>query len=483
MVRFYTKFVTMRIFFFLLSFLFFIACSSTNEKQAKTEFHTKENKLTLKVNNRLINPEWTLDPSLKPHLFEAECTQTTNIVTFLNATDSISFHLQEGDSIDFSFIYKQDTTHTRIIGIAPNYNFTAAYIKKHKGTTIIDIPEVSELANILMALHRDAEQDNNMIDSSTDYFQSVKAHFTPFLDHPIMDTIQHYIGGLREVDEGVSIFSNESYMYYFAMKMNACTYEFTEDGKIVNQGFIKELAKGWSTLDPFKDKALMEDFAKTSNFRAFYQENKPYYDELLTTYETLNPIGKMQKWLDKKFGFTYGNYSIYFSPLIAGAHSTKAFDTDDFKQTFMFIARADFDDSMTRTMNELVESRVVFTEIDHNYVNPVSVKFLDGINASLSNRDRWVQGEMNDMYADPYMVFNEYMTFAVYSLYIHDNYPEKEVLAYLPKMETQMEQLRGYPQFKAFNRTLLEHYKSNPNQSINELYTFILKWCETVNAS
>ena len=85
------------------------------------------------------------------------------------------------------------------------------------------------------------------------------------------------------------------------------------------------------------------------------------------------------------------------------------------------------------------------------------------------------------MYPNPFKVFNEYMTFAVYSLYLSDNYDAKDIDEFLPKMETQMAETRGFIQFKAFNRTLLKHYQENPNLTIEELYDFILDWSEQYN--
>ncbi|GIZ14222.1 hypothetical protein [Capnocytophaga catalasegens] len=55
-----------------------------------------------------------------------------------------------------------------MVGIAPNENFTPEYIQHYKGKMLIDIPEVSELVNVILALYKDAEKDNNMFDTQTD---------------------------------------------------------------------------------------------------------------------------------------------------------------------------------------------------------------------------------------------------------------------------------------------------------------------------
>ncbi|MCO7355892.1 DUF4932 domain-containing protein [Riemerella anatipestifer] len=381
-----------------------------------------------------------------------------------------------------SFLIFTNLCFSQTKGIEKNVNFTKNYISKHKGKTTINIPEVSELVNIIMALHKDAEKDNNMFDTKTDYYKEVKNYFAPYRTHPILDTIQKYISDIKYYDQyGANMFSRESYGYYYALKMNACTYEFSNDGKIKNNGTVKEVAKGWYMFDPMKDIKLFEDFARKSNFRKFYKNHKNYYNGLITTYNQLNPVQKMQKWLDNKFGFGYGSYAIYFSPLVNGAHSTQRFEDNGFTQTMMFINRAELDKEYSKTINELLESRVVFTEIDHNYVNPVSDRHLEKIKYSFSNLEKWAMSDVLTTYNSAYKVFNEYMTFAVYSLYILDNYKEDEFKEYLPMLEKKMVEQRKFIKFKEFNRTFIEKYRLNKNIKPDELYIYMLNWAENIN--
>ena len=147
----------------------------------------------------------------------------------------------------------------------------------------------------------------------------------------------------------------------------------------------------------------------------------------------------------------------------------------------MFIDKAEIDKEFSPVMNELLQSRVVFTEIDHNYVNPISDKYIERINKSFSNREKWAKGEQTSTYKNPYMVFNEYMTFAVYSLYVQDNYSKKDLEEYLPKVEKKMEESRGYINFKKFNLKLLEKYEENKNIKMTDLYDYILNWADNEN--
>jgi hypothetical protein len=464
---------------FILALAFFASFSSFGQ----TIFKTESKVVSILINNQVVVEKWNVSPEIKPDIFEAECSRKINIVTFKADKDSIFFNISVGKTIDFIIQNsKNEQAYTQIKGIIPNVNFTKEYIKANDGKTIVQIPEVSELVNILMVLHKDAEKDGNMFDTKIDYYKEVKEYFKPYLSHPALDTINKYITDLKySEDAKISLFSNQSYGYYFALKMNACSYAFDKNGKIKNNQIVKEFAKGWCSFDPMKDIKVFEDFAKKSNFRMFYKNHKLYYNSLIATYNQLNPISKMQNWLDKKFGFGYGSYVVYFSPFISGAHSTQSFESNNFNQSFMFIAKAEMDKEFSPVMNELLESRVVFTEIDHNYVNPVSYKFLERINKSFSNREKWAKGEVTSMYKNQYDVFNEYMTFAIYSLYVQDNYLKDDFIEYLSKVENQMEESRGYINFKKFNRKLLEKYEENKNIKMTELFDYILNWADNEN--
>lgn len=463
-------------------FTLLFACG-TMMLYAQQIFKTNNDYLQVKVNNVLQADNWIIGKDINIEAFEAETTKENNTVTYSDGKDSISFDLKLGQQIDFLILKNnKDTISQQLVGVEPNANFTQEYIAKYKNKTVVAIPEVSELVNIMMALHPDAEGEGNMFDTSTIYYKKVKEHFAAYINHPALDTIKKYITDINYIKEyDVNLFSRDSYNYYYALKMTACGYRFDEYGHIINDGNIKEMGKGYYSFNPLKDVKMFEDFARMSNFRQFYKENQPYYNNLLETYNQLNPIQKMQTWLDHKFGFSYGSYLVYFSPLVDGAHSTRGYQSNGFKQTAMFIARADYDESLSEIQNELAESRIVFTEIDHNYVNPASDKFLEKINKALSNRDVWAKPTITNAYNSPYKLFNEYMTFAVYSLYLNDNYRKEDIDEYLPKLNKTMAINRGFSKFTEFNQVLLAKYKENTAISMEALYEYILDWCAEQN--
>jgi len=467
---------------FLLPLLLLV-CLACSNSFGQTIFRTTSKQLKVRVNGAGETSDWTVTPALSPDILTVDCELPINTVTFSDGKDSVSFVIALEQSIDFVVVLNTiDSAHTRIIGGKPNLIITADYIKKYNDKISIEVPEVSELVNVLMALHPDAEKEGNMFQTDLPYYRRVKKHFAKFLSHPALDTIKKYISGLHRMEgSNEELFSENSYKYYYALKMNACSYSYNANGNIVLTGALREMARGWNAFDPMKDLNVFEQFADESGFREFYRNNISYYDSLIALYRTLNPMKKMKAWLDKTFQRSYGSYVVYFSPLVNGAHSTQRIVKDDFSQTCMFICPSSRSENVSLKMNELQNSRVVFTEIDHNYVNPVTVEYLDKVNAAFSHREKWAVGEATNSYNTPFMVFNEYMTFAVYSLYVNDHFSSKELTEFLPHMEKQMSEQRGYVRFKEFNRTLLEKYRKQSGISIKELYDYILQWSQAEN--
>ena len=445
-----------------------ILSSCDNDKNELKVIRSNTEKIKYAINNE-IYPNWTIMPEVKPDRLEVECIKDVNQVAFITDIDSIKFTIKEKDTVRFYILLNnKDSALTEIVGIPKNVNFSDAYIEKYKGKFQVEIPEVHELANILVAISNNGQLDSNMVDMTTPYYKKVMSHFLTYKNHPIIDTINKHI---------TKVFDNESYGYYYALKMNACGYIFDKKSLIVNDGIIHKMGFPYPD-DPIKANLnLIQDFSNKSNFRKFYNEHQSYYDTLISVYKSLNPIDKMQKWLENQFPLKYGNYRVTFSPLVYGAHSTQKFKDNDFEQTVMFICRAEYNNKYSKNLNEMLESRVVFTEIDHNFVNPISDKYKNEIDAIFAQRSIWINEVTGtSMYGNPYTVFNEYMTWAVFTPYCYDNFPEKDVELFIVKMEKQMENNRGFIKFKEFNRKLLSLYKSNTDKKVYELYPKILDW-------
>lgn len=461
--------LTSRYVLILIVFLPLFCACLPREKKHFPVLRTDSTRLTFVINQDTFPHAWTVVPEAKPDRLPVECSQAINQVSFISNRDTLSFSVSLNDTLRFVVLLQdRDSAFTEIVGLPKNVNFSDAYIRAHEGKFEVEIPEVQELANILVAISRIGQLDSNMVDMTTAYHKEVIAHFLPFAAHPVLDEINRNITAVME---------QNSYWYYYALKMNACGYQFDDREAIVNKGIIRSMGFQ-NPPDPLIQLAsLMSDFAGKSGFRAFYSAHKPYYDSLIHTYRGLNPIDKMQGWLEKKFGFGYGNYTVLFSPLVGGAHATTRFKDNNFEQTFMFVSRAEFDPAYNRNVNEMLASRVVFTEIDHNFVNPVSDKRLGEIEKAFAVRTKWVRASAGTaIYDSPYKVFNEYMTWSLYSLYCLENFPEQDARQVIGSMEKQMTRSRDFIRFDRFNQHLIRVWRQNPAVGIDRLFDELLMW-------
>lgn len=449
--------------------LSFFGCRPSDAQKNIPVLKSNNKKLIVFFNNDTSRVNWDKLSQLEVYSTSVECVNEQNSMTFISDIDTISFDIKPNDTIQFYLLFNtNDKALVEIVGIPKNVNFSDDYIREHNGKISIEIPEVHELVNILIAISKTGQRDRYLVNKKTSYYNEVLKHFLSYSDHPIIDTINHNI-----TDKGT-----KSLSYYYALKMNACGYMFDADGRIVNKGIIRKMGFN-GNRDPLVTNAgLMQDFANKSNFRAFYNNHKSFYDSLIVVYKQLNPINKMKSWLEKKFQFEYGNYTVLFSPLVGGSHSTRRFSDNGFQQTFMFVSGAGNNPEYSANENEMRASRVVFTEIDHNFVNPVSDKKIDAINKAFSDRSKWSSEDIDDSgYKSAYSVFNEYMTWSLFSLYCLDSFPTEDAMQFIPTMEHQMVYGRKFSKFKEFNQQMIMLYRGNPRISINDLYDKILKWC------
>jgi hypothetical protein len=283
----------------------------------------------------------------------------------------------------------------------------------------------------------------------------VLEYFRPFKDHPlILKPDLHY-----------------NFTYQF--RDNSICYVFEED-KIVHGGLYSNIRRP----NRFKEfLGLVEDFAKVSNFRKFYRDNLPYYQEQIRLYRQKVPLRKMWTWLEERFPARHDCYKVVFSPLLGGSHETCSFEDEGFSETIMFVSGPGEPGELSDAVGEGLLSRVVFTEIDHNYVNSITSKMAGRVNKVFADLGKWKKQEG---YPSPEMTFNEYMTWAIFTLYVHDNYEQKDFEIINDKMTRQMVKSRKFVLFEQFDKKLLEIYMARKEgQTIPDLYPAVLDWAQT----
>ena len=340
--------------------------------------------------------------------------------------------------------------------------YDTGYIRTHKGMVQIEIPGVYELTNIAIALTDYGLDNPNAVRKGGEYYERVKEQFLSHRNHPLISTI------------GFS--GKQSFSRYYGFRENSARYRFDGD-RIVLSG-IYPTRWAWFP-DTFTDHLnLVEDFARETRFREFYRDNRSFYEEQIETYREVVPVKRMWEWLENQFPQRYDSCKVIFSPLIGGSHSTQRCAGEGFREMIMFVSGPSFSLDLADEVREGLLSRVVFTEMDHNYVNPTTWDFWFQVGGAFHRTERW---NRQSGYRNPIQTFNEYMTWAVFLLYADDVYegPAFEEIRRIT-IDTMVKR-RKFIRFEEFSDKLLHLYRNrDEGQRIRDLYTSILAWAEEV---
>jgi hypothetical protein len=359
--------------------------------------------------------------------------------------------------------------------------FPKSYIMRNTGNVQFDIPEPYELANILWTISP-AGQKATDLNKEGAYYERVMKWFKPYMNDPIFKLLDFpdsiATGNYYDFRENSFAFNFQDTM--LGSKHTALTF----DGPYYHV-FGTELAD--SSLFG-KLKPAVENFAARSGFRQFYKANLKFYQEQLSRQRELLPVKQMWTWLERNFPkIAYHSYKVVSSPLIGGTHSTQRYTTyvDDkrFAENVMFVCGTDRYDrnvDLTEKQRAGLMSGIVFTEIDHNYVNPTSNKYASQINAAFGKRQGWVREDAyNVSYTSPVAVFNEYMTHALFCLYISDVYDKETADFIIAERVKLMVERRKFVHFARFNEELMRLHNLDQSRAAADLYTEILAWCNT----
>jgi len=332
--------------------------------------------------------------------------------------------------------------------------FSAEYRSVMQDSVTYEIPEVSELFHVVAALTSFGKGNTELIDKSTDYYQEVLNHFEEYQEHRLIKKFQKELRRNR----------------YNRLKMDACGFFFNDNGKIEKDTTYPTLSfesKNW--LEPYIEQ--LEDFSNQANFRSFYESHKDFYNQQIFLQREQLAVKSHWEWLEEKFENRFQSYRITFSPLVYGSHSANYFIDNDFSQSIMFIGPPYVTDKYSKKQLEGLAGRMVFTEIDHNYINPLSSRYHEEIKTFIDDLEKWNNMKYRD-YPTALSTFNEYMTYAFYSLYVTDNYNKEDAELIIKRCEEVMIN-RGFIRFSEFNQNLIKFYSQQKNSTGEELYQSI----------
>lgn len=325
----------------------------------------------------------------------------------------------------------------------------------------IVIPEVYELANIIIALTTFGQTNPVAVHRTGAYYQRVNTAFSAFRNHPSM----------RELQFG----ERETLRQYYDFRDNSSVYVY-EDGDIRPNA----AARASRHVNIFQERlSAVQSFAEASRFRDFFTANASFYVDQIERYRTVAEVGAMADWLEQEFpGVRYRHYTVVLSPLVYGAHSARFPSSDD---AVFFVSGPDVTtgSSTSEGVRKATVQRILFTEIDHAFVNPTTDRHRASITRAFATRAKWTT-DASSFYNSPTAVFNEYMTWAAFLLFAHDRLSEPDFETVRRLTVQLMEGGRRFQRFGAFSAQLLALYENRPpGTTVAALFPPIIAWAST----
>ena len=107
----------------------------------------------------------------------------------------------------------------------PKVNMKNSKIVAMKGKQSVEIPQVYELTNIIIALSDYGKNNSELIDATTDYYKRVVLHFGKFKNEPIVKKIAKGIPKKYFGQENINSHS---------LRLTSTNYDIDANGKLFN---------------------------------------------------------------------------------------------------------------------------------------------------------------------------------------------------------------------------------------------------------
>lgn len=414
---------------------------------------------------------WQLDPSNYPSDIALPVEKAEpSTICFLNETRRAcaEFIPEQSRPLEIAFKGAQIATVIRAQRNTPPAVFDAAYQAAHRGKTVVEVPEVYELVNIAIAISPFGQGDRDMVYHDSPYYAAVQTHFAPYVEHPLIKRIDAML--------------RQDRMDYFTFKMNGYAFVFDAEGRIVRSpvydriGFAGSLDN--AVLPYLED---LQDFSNVSGFRAFYREHQDLYRKQIRFFEEEAQVARISSWLGERFPSVtpYDGVKIVFSPLVAYNQSLTTIEADAYRELQPHVNYPyNANRGLTPQGAAIERSAILFTEMNHGFINPVAEKYRERIATALSDRAAWADDTKAPRgYPGAEALFDEYMNWALVSLYYRDLMSDGDFAISHSAVVDNMQNGRGFLRFAAFDAELLRLYAARkPGQTIEDLYPAMLDW-------
>ena len=328
----------------------------------------------------------------------------------------------------------------------------------------VHFSEAYELANIILALTPYGQSDLFEVYKNSRYYREMRAYFAPAMQHPLLQQANY---------------SRKQWDKYLAFRTDAYAFGFN-----AQQQLVREFAfHAQGATQPFDSLlAQVNDFARVSEFRAFYRRHQPYYDSLAVAYRQSQHLPEVLDFLTAELGPTQSaartsHYAVVLSPLVyrMNCHRDVQHVPTDFAMVPEYLLSGDLRQQPSPAA-VLTSIHALFTETDHGFVNPVTSAHGAQVRASFDVK-KWDTGSGYD--TGEYDTFNEYMTWGVYDLFAYRYFAAQAPL--VCQNWAMQNESRGFLASRLFNDQLRALYaKRKKGQTVRDLYPALLAWCRQV---
>lgn len=330
-------------------------------------------------------------------------------------------------------------------------------------TTKVEIPEPYELSNIILALTDYGISDPYEVRKGTPYYEEIIKYFEPVKNHPLLEKVNY---------------SREKWEDYLSFRTDPVAFSFDENGKL-KRDFEFHAVSGHT---PFDDNLeLVNDFLVKSGFRKFYTEHTEFYNRIISNYLEYNFVNQTIAFLEYRIeqrNIKDGDsYKIIVSPLVFRMNCHRNLSRNvvaDFPSIPVKIVNGVINNEDMK--DRLDSNHDIFTEKDHQYINPITTKYAALVKSNF-NTSLWDKGSG---YTDE-NCFNEYMTWAVYDLFLQEYFPEYETTVSTNWMYQNAS--RGFFAQNLFSAKVKELYNKNKGKPFETIYTPLLKWTKEVQST
>jgi hypothetical protein len=215
----------------------------------------------------------------------------------------------------------------------------------------------------------------------------------------------------------------------------------------------------------------IEDFARQTNFREFFASNRLFHEQMVEGYRQAYMLEEMRDFLEAEFGAVFENrrYVIALSPFVYAQNLHRNIDAT-LTVDFPSVARPIVQNEPMSREEQASAIHTLFTEMSHGYVNPTTDQNADTV---LGNFDPMIWAGESGYEESRNAVFNEYMTWAAYDIFVAQVFPEyAEQVRFNWHIQNES---RGFLYSRLFAQQVIEIYsRRQPGETIRELYPALI---------